>query len=206
MKHHLDPVRKPLTPEEVPEKFRPFFDFGSQRWGEKKEDKPRRTQILRTCSVCGKVDEVAVSTVRCSFRENTYTGFCLICHTSRFYRLRNPIGPGARCPAWKGGRYKTRDGYINVKVKKEETPRKSGYIFEHRLVMQRSLGRQLLRTETVHHKNGQRDDNRIENLELWGKSHSSGQRYKDLSTQELLHLIEDLQDMVKARTKKEKIA
>lgn len=54
-----------------------------------------------------------------------------------------------------------------------------GYVKQHTLVMSQVIGRPLLPGESVHHINGLRSDNRIENLELWSTSQPPGQRVED---------------------------
>ena len=80
-----------------------------------------------------------------------------------------------------GDARETSQGYIQVKVA-EETPGTypGGWIMQHRQVMQTLLGRALLESEEVHHKNGVRSDNRPENLELWVVKQPKGQRPEDL--------------------------
>lgn len=70
---------------------------------------------------------------------------------------------------WKGGRFRNQQGYMWIWKPEHPFAMKCsprGYVFEHRLIMEEKLGRYLENGEIVHHINGIRDDNRIENLEL----------------------------------------
>ena len=73
---------------------------------------------------------------------------------------------GIEHPNWKGGRVKHGDGYIRVYQPNHPNADKRGYVFEHRLIMSNYLGRPLENWEAVHHINGIKDDNNIENLKL----------------------------------------
>lgn len=77
------------------------------------------------------------------------------------------------------GRYVKANGYVWISVPSLANNGKKGQVMEHRYVMQNAIGRPLLREETVHHKDGNRQNNRIENLELFSSRHGPGQRVVD---------------------------
>jgi hypothetical protein len=89
----------------------------------------------------------------------------------RMVRLGIPRLPGKARPTrnhfWNGGRSADKAGYLLVKVPAHPHRSRSGYVREHRLVMEASLGRFLLPTEVVDHQNFVVDDNRRENLVLY---------------------------------------
>lgn len=116
-------------------------------------------QILRSkiCSVCPNL--------------HAANGYCRN-HARRFKLYGDPFGKPESKPM-------SKDGYIWIYVPEHPNADKKGMIAQHRYVMSEHLDRPLHATENVHHKNGQRNDNRVENLELWSKVQPAGQRVSD---------------------------
>lgn len=106
---------------------------------------------------------------------------------------RNEAHLGKRSFNWKGGRHIDKNGYVQVWKPEHPNARLGGYIHEHRLIMSEHLGRPLLKNENVHHKNGIRDDNRLENLELWSTMQPAGKRPEDLLkfAKEIINIYEN---------------
>jgi hypothetical protein len=140
-----------------------FQDEQGQWWVQYAKG-PRRRGEVRTCEGCG-AEFIAPGWLKTRFCGRScgmrYAGSCRVIEK----------GPGHY--AWKGGRHiRKRDGYVQLRVD-------GRYVLEHRHVMEQHLGRPLHSDETVHHLNGVKDDNRLENLELWMGRHGKGVRHSD---------------------------
>lgn len=74
-------------------------------------------------------------------------------------------------------KYVTDNGYVRYRL--PDVAGRKAWVLEHRYVMAQHLGRPLLPSEQVHHKNGDKTDNRLENLELWIRPQPTGCRVED---------------------------
>ena len=115
-----------------------------------------------------------------------YDSTCLSCELpavadslcgKHYYRKRTNGSP-EKVRRQNGNRTINKDGYVILGSLHPDNP--SGKrAYEHKIVMEAHLERKLVKGENVHHKNGVRSDNRLENLELWSSSQPPGQRVED---------------------------
>jgi len=127
-----------------------------------------------------------VAPTKCSVKNcNSFSvahGLCAK-HYARFRRHGNTETIGGKRAKWTE-KIIDDNGYVLLPIKDHPNSRTGGHnggrIPEHRFVMSEYLGRPLFENENVHHKNGDKEDNRIENLELWVVAQPKGQRPIDL--------------------------
>jgi len=102
---------------------------------------------------------------------------------------------GSKNPAWKGGRFRDPRGYISIYMPEHPYARRC-YIFEHRLIMEKKLGRLLdPKNEVIHHLNGIKDDNRLENLCVMKRGEHTNQ------TEPYKKKIRELEEIIKRNAK-----
>ena len=87
-------------------------------------------------------------------------------HKGKHYSPKTEFKRGPAHFLWKGGRRITSKGYVHLYMPEHPSANYSGHIYEHRLVMERKIGRSLKKDEFIHHINGNKQDNRIENLKM----------------------------------------
>lgn len=137
------------------------------RSGDVLSDRPLSRQVNGVCIVDG-----------CTNRA-TARG---LCGTHRYRKSKHgDVQADIPIKQVEGTGYVTRHGYRVVPIPREDRwlVHHNRTEFEHRYVMAKMLGRPLTRDESVHHRNGQRLDNRPENLELWSRYQPKGQRVSD---------------------------
>lgn len=171
MKHLTEPVNK-LNGRYNQDTFGTWWYLISEKTGS------RTKAIVKKCMGCNEV----YLTLKQRFNNPVSPNAGKFC--SRDCASRTTGGhrgrKGELSHRWKGGRRESGKGYVELFCPEHPSLKgtKRKYVREHRLVMETKLGRILDKWEEVHHLNGIRNDNRIENLELWVRSHPAGVRFE----------------------------
>ena len=140
----------------------------------------------KICSQCSKEFKPSSRHKKCPSCRARHSregkSFCLVCGTSIWLYSAYCKKHSQHERISKGETRINNKGYVYEYVGRDTShPRNAnGFVAKHTLVMEDFLGRTLIQGETVHHKNGIRTDNRIENLELWCKPQPSGVRAEDV--------------------------
>lgn len=98
--------------------------------------------------------------------------------TKEKLRAKNRCNGSAK---WSGGHHLS-SGYIKVKSHGHHRADRQGYVYEHILVVEATIGREISATEAIHHINGNRTDNRLENLYLFPSKSAHSRYHAEAST------------------------
>lgn len=132
--------------------------YDKSRTGQKR--KPYIKAEDRPCETCGTLFHARTRKARFCSRDCLYASM-----------------RGAQAANWKGGRRTTAEGYVKIYMPEHPNADKDDYISEHRHIMESYLGRILVKGETVHHIDGNKGNNSIENLQLRIGNHGKHQSY-----------------------------
>lgn len=95
--------------------------------------------------------------------------YCCLDHRNKHILPNHlpPQGKGDKCPRWKSGKIITTQGYYRIFKPEWISADKDGYVTEHKFLVEKLLKRKLKTSETIHHINGDKKDNRLKNLYLF---------------------------------------
>ena len=157
--------RKVLQPEDVPQEWRKYINWDDRR----NRIQDRYAAVWVSCPECGKERLITETSLRYKKHKTLLCKTCAMSHQ------------GPENTNWKGGRNVVRGGYVYVHVDLFEGRAREiaermvtgrgryRYVLEHRLNMAIHLDRPLIKDEVVHHKDGNKGRNELENLELLTK-------------------------------------
>jgi hypothetical protein len=153
----------------------------------------KAVQCRDRCAACyGRWRKEDPTRPRCSFAQCDRAQYAAgLCELHRDRQLRGtPLDAPLKGTLGERENPNPINGYVWTTVEEQDRWLVGGrsYVQKHRLVMARHMGRELAEDETVHHMNGIRSDNRVENLELWSGNHGKGARVAD----QIQHALEVL--------------
>lgn len=119
-----------------------------------KKERAKKQYVSKVCTKCGKTYEIYAHDPRIETTK--------FCSRECCYKWKNMVGAGIT--------RHTGNGYILIRMPEHPNANRRGFIYEHRLVMEKHIERQLSMNEVVHHINGIKTDNRIENLKLFSST------------------------------------